>query len=44
MIRIQNKIAQGMEVLTFFTMRRWEFNEDNFRGIQNYLNDQDKKT
>lgn len=28
MVRIQNRISQGLEVLQFFTMRQWRFKVD----------------
>jgi hypothetical protein len=30
MIRVQKKIAVGMEVLKFVTMKNWDFKSDNF--------------
>lgn len=44
MIRIQNKIADGLDVLQFFTMRQWDFKEENYRGIANYLIGKDIQT
>lgn len=43
MIRIQKRIADGMAVLQFFTMRRWEFREVNYRGIMEHLQGDDRK-
>lgn len=44
MIRVQKRISVGLEVLQFFTMRQWEFKEDNYRSIGNYLKGKDKET
>lgn len=44
MLRVQQKIADGMDVLEFFAMNKWEFREDNYRGITKYLKGEDKKT
>lgn len=33
MVRIQNRISQGLDVLHFFTMRRWNFKCDKIQSI-----------
>lgn len=33
MIHVQNKIAIGMDVLSFFTMNDWNFVSDNFQAL-----------
>lgn len=33
MIRVQNKIAVGMDVLKCFTMNNWDFKSDNFKNL-----------
>lgn len=33
MIRVQKKIAVGMEVLKFVTMKNWDFKSDNFVAL-----------
>lgn len=33
MVHVQKRIAVGMEVLQFFTMREWCFKSDNFQGL-----------
>lgn len=37
MVRLQNRIAVGLEVLQFFTSTEWDFRSDNFKGIKNVL-------
>lgn len=44
MIRIQTRISDGLEVLQFFTMRKWDFRYDNFFNIEKFLKGQDKET
>ncbi|CAH0716054.1 unnamed protein product, partial [Brenthis ino] len=42
MVRIQDRISQGLQVLQYFTMRPWNFPCPKFDGIQNKLNDEEK--
>ncbi|KAM3968447.1 putative fatty acyl-CoA reductase CG5065 [Aphomia sociella] len=42
MVRIQDRISQGLEVLQYFTMRPWIFPCPNFDAIQAKLNDEEK--
>lgn len=44
MLRVQRKIADGMDVLEFFAMNKWDFREDNYRGIHDILKGEDQKT
>ncbi|XP_026500892.2 putative fatty acyl-CoA reductase CG5065 [Vanessa tameamea] len=44
MIRVQNRINQGLDVLQYFTMRPWNFPCPNYDSIQTKLNDEDKVT
>lgn len=37
MIRVQNKISQGLEVLQFFTMRNWVFLSQKFKDLNKHL-------
>lgn len=37
MVHVQKKIAIGMEVLQFFTMRDWKFKSDNFENLANFI-------
>lgn len=37
MVHVQKKIATGMEVLHFFTMRDWDFRSTNFEALNNKL-------
>lgn len=37
MIRVQNKISQGLEVLQFFTMRNWVFTSQKFKDLNKFL-------
>ncbi|XP_050529689.1 putative fatty acyl-CoA reductase CG5065 [Daktulosphaira vitifoliae] len=43
MVRVQKRIAVGMEVLQYFTMRNWKFKIDNVKNLIHHLNDRDKK-
>ncbi|EDW72408.1 uncharacterized protein Dwil_GK20734 [Drosophila willistoni] len=43
MIRVQNKISVGLEVLQFFTTRQWDFKSTHFEQIYNDINQDDKK-
>ena len=43
MIRVQNRVQIGLEVLQFFTMRAWNFKSYGFESIWNELNEEDKK-
>ncbi|XP_046976795.1 putative fatty acyl-CoA reductase CG5065 [Vanessa cardui] len=44
MIRVQNRVNQGLDVLQYFTMRPWNFPCPNFDSIQTKLNEEDKVT
>lgn len=33
MVYVQKRIAIGLEVLQFFTMRQWNFKSNNFNGL-----------
>lgn len=43
MVRVQKRIAVGMEVLQYFTMRRWNFKNDNLKALLNGLNEEEKQ-
>lgn len=43
MIRVQNRISVGLEVLQFFTMRAWYFKSDNYASLWDMLTDVDRK-
>ncbi|XP_023938703.1 putative fatty acyl-CoA reductase CG5065 [Bicyclus anynana] len=42
MVRIQDRISQGLEVLQYFTMRPWSFPCPNYDGIQSKLNKEEQ--
>ncbi|XP_037295574.1 putative fatty acyl-CoA reductase CG5065 isoform X2 [Manduca sexta] len=42
MVRIQNRISVGLEVLQYFTTREWWFDTDNFKSLVNILNPEDR--
>ena len=44
MVRVQRKIAAGMSVLQYFTMREWDFRNTRAWAMWPSLNDRDKKT
>lgn len=43
MIRIQTRISDGLDVLQFFTMRKWEFKSNGFGGLAKLLSPKDEK-
>lgn len=43
MIRVQNKIAVGMDVLEFFTMNKWQFKSEHYASLFENLTDKDRK-
>lgn len=43
MVRIQKRIAVGMEVLQYFTMRSWNFKIENGKNLISNLNETEKE-
>ncbi|XP_030557717.1 putative fatty acyl-CoA reductase CG5065 isoform X5 [Drosophila novamexicana] len=43
MIRVQNRISVGLEVLQFFTMRAWYFKSDAYASLWSMLTEADRK-
>lgn len=43
MVRVQKRIAVGMEVLQYFTMRGWNFNIEKAKALVNNLNEEDTR-
>nr|XP_018910108.1 PREDICTED: putative fatty acyl-CoA reductase CG5065 [Bemisia tabaci] len=43
MVRVQNRISVGMEVLQYFTMRSWDFKNKNVKQLTELMNERDKK-
>ncbi|XP_063620837.1 putative fatty acyl-CoA reductase CG5065 [Cydia splendana] len=43
MVRIQNRISVGLEVLQYFTTREWWFDTNNFKALPKSLNPEDFK-
>ncbi|XP_060858059.1 putative fatty acyl-CoA reductase CG5065 [Metopolophium dirhodum] len=43
MVRVQKRIAVGMEVLQYFTMRSWNFKIENTKALINNLNEEDTR-
>ncbi|XP_051862046.1 putative fatty acyl-CoA reductase CG5065 isoform X1 [Drosophila albomicans] len=43
MIRVQNRISVGLEVLQFFTMRAWFFKSDAYSSLWDMMNATDRK-
>lgn len=33
MVKVQKKIAQGMDAIEFFTMNDWHFESKNYNGL-----------
>lgn len=42
MCKVQTKVFNGLDILSFFTMRDWRFNSDRFQGISKSLTPQDR--
>jgi len=42
MVRVQRRIAVGMEVLQYFTMRSWNFKIENTKALVTDLDETDK--
>lgn len=43
MIKLQNKISTGLEVLQFFTLHPWYFKSDNYASLWANLTPKDKE-
>ena len=43
MIKVQNRVSQGLEVLQFFTMRNWKFNSQKFQSLSKKLSQDEYK-
>lgn len=43
MVRVQQKISDGLRVLQYFTMRNWDFTNDQLLKVRDSLNDNDKE-
>jgi fatty acyl-CoA reductase len=43
MHRVQQKISQGLDVLTFFTTREWDFDSTQYQRVFDELDDDDKE-
>lgn len=43
MVRVQDRISQGLEVLQYFTMRSWKFPCANFDSIPEKLNEKERE-
>lgn len=43
MRRVQEKVFNGLDILSFFTTRNWIFNSDKFQGISKSLTPEDRK-
>lgn len=44
MVRVQEKISVGLEVLQYFTMRDWVFKNTKSMNLIKYLTPEDKNT
>lgn len=42
MLRVQQKVSTGLEVLSFFTLRRWNFKSEQYASIFRNLGAEDK--
>lgn len=43
LVRVQKRIATGLDVLQFFTTRSWDFKSNNFRELYKILTAEEKK-
>lgn len=43
MINIQKRISDGLKVLQYYTTRKWTFRNENFKKLQQEMNDADKE-
>lgn len=43
MVRVQKRIAVGMEVLQYFTMRSWNFKIEKGKSLMDNLNEEDSR-
>lgn len=43
MCRVQEKVFNGLDILSFFTTRDWIFNSEKFHGISKSLTPLDQK-
>jgi len=43
MVRVQKRIAVGMDVLQYFTMRGWDFKIENSKALVHNLNEEDTR-
>ncbi|XP_008183261.1 putative fatty acyl-CoA reductase CG5065 [Acyrthosiphon pisum] len=44
MIRVQQKISDGLRVLQYFTLRNWDFTNDRLLALRDSLSEVDRKT
>ncbi|XP_011859795.1 PREDICTED: putative fatty acyl-CoA reductase CG5065 [Vollenhovia emeryi] len=44
LVRVQNRVNSGLELLQYYTMKQWKFCQDNIRELQNRLCPSDKET
>lgn len=44
MIRVQNKISDGLEVLQYFTTHRWIFRNEKFLAVRDEMVPEEKKS
>lgn len=38
LVRVQNKVSSGLELLQYYTTREWEFKSEKFQHLQDRLN------
>jgi fatty acyl-CoA reductase len=42
MVRLQNRISLGLEVLQYFTTREWHFQNENILRLEESLSEEDR--
>ncbi|EZA60711.1 Putative fatty acyl-CoA reductase [Ooceraea biroi] len=44
LVRVQNRVSSGLELLQYYTMKQWNFLNDNLRDLQTQLCSSDRET
>ncbi|TGZ57659.1 Fatty acyl-CoA reductase [Temnothorax longispinosus] len=44
LVRVQNRVNVGLELLQYYTMKQWVFRDDNLRDLEHQLCPSDKET
>jgi fatty acyl-CoA reductase len=44
MVKVQRRVAEGMELLQYFTTKNWSFSDKNMKKLYAKLNVEDQET